>query len=270
MVPVKSQAISGTALILVASLRQGEFLESKPDFYGDRASIAQHERKPDNHLFLGMSFSIVGLGFHGDNGGSANRSKRDIVTEEDAIKLIRSGGKAQDAGIRALYQVHAQRMLRNFVFHSVSADDSQDILQETFVKIVRGAESYSGAGTAKAWIWQVARNCLTDYWRKKAHLADHEVVVDEENWQKLEETIAEPAQPLPGDSVDTCVSAGLTEFGKQMPERAYVLQLQMEGNSIEEIGRQIDRTVAATKQYLYECRKKIQPFIAHCTELLAT
>ena len=44
--------------------------------------------------------------------------------------------------------------------------------------------------------------------------------------------------------------------------------LQMDGLSIEEIGLRIGRTMAATKEYLSQCKKKVQPFIAHCTELL--
>ena len=66
------------------------------------------------------------------------------------------------------------------------------------------------------------------------------------------------------------MSAGLDEFGKREPERALVLLLQMDGHSIEEIGLRIGRTIAATKEYLSQCKKKIQPYIAHCIELLPT
>jgi DNA-directed RNA polymerase specialized sigma24 family protein len=44
----------------------------------------------------------------------------------------------------------------------------------------------------------------------------------------------------------------------------------MDGLAIEAIGQRIGRSVAATKEYLSQCRKKIQPFIAHCAELLAS
>ena len=238
------------------------------------------------------------------------------MTEEDAITLIRAGGKARDSGLRSLYQAHAQRMLQFFAHKGLTPDDSKDVLQETFVKIVRGAESYSGDGAAKAWIWQIARNCLTDQLRKMASLRIHAVreletaqantarkaaeeaaeTVDEggvtvtrypyvkptsqnmkgggsvtsgdEQWQLVEKTIAAPEPVNPLDSVENCVSLGLNNFRKEMPERAYAITLQMEGTSIEDIGNKIGRTAAATKQYLYECRKKIQPFIAHCTEML--
>ena len=177
-----------------------------------------------------------------------------------------------DAGVKALYQSAAQPMLRFFVFKGVSGDDAKDILQETFVKIVRSAAIFSGDGAAKAWIWQIARNCLTDHQRKQGSLANHETAVNDEQWQSLEETTADQNAPSCGvvGSVDECVSSGLDKFNRVEPERAMVLMLQMDGLSIDEIGLRIGRTMAATKEYLSQCKKKIQPFIAHCTDLLVT
>ena len=191
------------------------------------------------------------------------------VTEEEIVKFIRSGGKAMDAGVKALYQGTAQHLLRFFVSHGLSGDEAKDVVQDTFVNIVRGAVGFTGEGTAKSWIWQIARNSLTDPLRKRLSLGSRVEVFGDEEWQRLVETTSAPAACAARDSVDECVSAGLQDFGNQMPDRAYVLTLQMDGMSIEEIGVQIGRTVAATKQYLSQCKKKIQPFIAHCTELLA-
>jgi RNA polymerase sigma-70 factor (ECF subfamily) len=193
------------------------------------------------------------------------------MTEEDIIKLIRTGGKSMDAGVKALYESLAQSMLRFFVYKGTSGDDAKDILQETFVKIVRSAGSYSGHGEAKSWIWQIARNCLIDYQRKLGSLANHEAAVNDEQWENLAQTTADPKAKscAASETVDECVSHGLDKFNQREPERALVLMLQMDGLSVEEIGNRIGRTIAATKEYLSQCKKKIQPYIAHCTDLLA-
>lgn len=242
------------------------------------------------------------------------------MTEEEIITLIRAGGKALDAGVKALYQTMAQPMLRFFVHQGVSGEDAKDVLQETLVKIVRNSQSFGGSGTAKAWMWQVARNCLIDHQRKGANLQpsayENELVeskassvaeirmngsteernglqvttfqyagkpvtnerrrlttsVSDAEWQHIEKTEASPGFEAFVDerSAEQCVSEGLDAFSKQEPERSYVLMMQMEGSSIEEIGQLIGRTVAATKEYLSQCKKKIQPYIAHCNELLPT
>ena len=190
------------------------------------------------------------------------------MTEEDIIMNIRRGGKALDAGVKALYQSVAQPMLRFFVYQGVSGDDAQDVLQEALVNIVRKAESFDGKGTAKAWMWQVARNCLIDRQRTLSSRGQHETAMNDEQWARIEETTPAPVV-APVGAIDQCVGDGLSLFTKREPERAYVLTLQMEGLSVAEISERIGRTVAATKQYLSQCRIKIQPFIAHCTQHLA-
>jgi len=193
------------------------------------------------------------------------------MTEEDIIKLIGAGGKAMDAGVKALYQTAAQPMLRFFVYKGLSSDDAKDVLQDTFVKIIRSVTSFTGDGAAKAWLWQVARNSLIDHQRKQGSLGNHEVAVNDERWQTLEDTTPDQNAQTCGvtGSVDECVSIGFEQFNLAEPERALVLMLQMDGLSIDEIGLRIGRTMAATKEYLSQCKKKIQPFIAHCTDLLA-
>ena len=190
------------------------------------------------------------------------------MSEEDIITGLRSGGRAMDTALKALYGSTAQHMLRFFVFSGVSADDAKDVLQDTFVKIVRNASSYHGGGAARSWIWQIARNCLTDHQRKIGRLSEHETAVNDEQWAALQESTPAPATCEPGQKADECVSAGLEIFAQQMPERAYVLTLVMDGSSLAEIGELIGRTTAATKVFLFECRKKLKPFVAHCAELL--
>ncbi len=194
------------------------------------------------------------------------------MTEEDIIKMIRTGGDAMNVGVKALYGETAQPFLRFFVYKGASPEEAKDVLQDTMVKIVRSVESYDGDGSARSWMWQIARNCLIDHQRKATALTTHETTVSDEHWQHLEDVTADPNAAACRDkgSVDECVTAGLDTFSKREPDRALVLLLQMDGNSIEEIGLRIGRTIAATKQYLSQCKKKIQPYIAHCIELLPT
>ena len=245
------------------------------------------------------------------------------MTEDDIIKLICTGGKAMDAGVKALYKTAAQSMLRFFVFKGVSGEEAKDVLQETFIKIVRNVGSFSGDGTGKAWIWQVARNCLIDHQRKqlaggnlesaktmkdtinesataaaardaKTSL-EHGVkitrlpyvgeitksiekiainhglasTVSDKEWERLENTVSDHKDVFCSTaSVDECVAVGLSDFCKLEPERALVLMLQMDGFSVDEISLRIGRSMAATKEYLSQCKKKIQPFIVNCTDLL--
>lgn len=96
-----------------------------------------------------------------------------MITEEEIIRLIRSGGKETQAGCKALYDIHAQHMLSFFIKRGrVSSDEAWDVLQETFVKILKGVKTFSREEKAKAWIWRIARNCLIDHFRKHSRYKD--------------------------------------------------------------------------------------------------
>jgi RNA polymerase sigma factor (sigma-70 family) len=64
--------------------------------------------------------------------------------------------------------------------------------------------------------------------------------------------------------IDLCVSNGIEEFCAKHPDRALVLMMQMDGESIESIARRIERTSAATKEYISQCKIRLKPFIEHC------
>jgi RNA polymerase sigma factor (sigma-70 family) len=186
------------------------------------------------------------------------------MSEEELIGEIRKGGRAMHLALRVLYDTTRLHMIRFFVYQGVPSDQAEDIFQETLIKVVRKADTYKGEGTARSWIWQIARNCLADHQRVAGRAAEHFVAVNDEQW----ETAPAPPECIAGETADECVSRGLDSFADRMPERALVITLQMDGMSIAEIAKRIDRTVRATTVYLSECRKKVEPFIAHCAELL--
>ena len=190
------------------------------------------------------------------------------TSDEDLLRALAQASRVRDEADRELYRRHAPALLRFFVHQGASADDARDLLQETLVKVVRGAASYDGRGAARAWIWQVARHALLDFARARGRLAEREVTLDDDAWADLcDRTPAAPEGPA-CSAVTDCVSTGLDAFARQMPERAWALTLQMEGLRAEAIAERIGRTVAATREYLSQCRRKLQPFVAHCVDLL--
>jgi len=188
---------------------------------------------------------------------------------EDTILIeIAQGGVRGDRALRRLYDTYGQHLLRFFVYQGASATEAEDVLQDTLIKVYKNAAQYVGEGSEKSWIWQVARNTLLDAFRKSQRIKTEEVLVNSEQWSHFEETVASPRACVPNQGVDDCVAHGLEDFAQEMPERALALNLYLEGTSMDEIAMQIGRSAAATKEYLSQCRKKIKPYIAHCTEQL--
>ncbi len=190
------------------------------------------------------------------------------MTLDECLSAFRAGGREIDADFRKLYEVVEPQMRRFFKRQGLGVEDARDVAQEALLKIWNGAGSYSGSGTASAWVWQVARNCLTDHHRRTSSRSAKETLFGDDEWQTVADTAPSPAVCGTVPDVDACVRDGLARFRAEDPDRAYVLELQMEGFPIDEIAARVGRTAGATKEYLSQCRKKISPFIKHCTEFL--
>jgi RNA polymerase sigma factor (sigma-70 family) len=186
------------------------------------------------------------------------------MIEDPIMPQIIAGGKEREDAIRHFYARYATAMMRFFMYRGLNVEEAQDVFQDTVIKIIRNADRYEDNGQENAWFWQIARNCQTDALRKK--IRNQQVEIGVEHLEDI--AIAAPLNENPAKSLDGCVETGLKSFKQKEPERVYALSLQMNGLSIAEIGTRIGRTVGATKEYLSQCRKKAQPFIAHCYELL--
>ena len=197
------------------------------------------------------------------------------MNEEEMIIAIKSGGRQQELALQALYR-KAAAFRRHFQHKGLSQQVAADLVQETIVKIFRSASSFSGGNgfgndSADAWMWAIARNAMNDQLRIKK---TDEVSIDDEGLGDASRLALEVelANKNPhGSSVQTaqdCVSKGIEDFAAEHPDRARALEMQLDGEDIASIGRRIGRTVAAAKEYLSQCKKKLAPFIEHCTALL--
>ncbi len=56
-----------------------------------------------------------------------------------------------------------------FAFYKTSSKEiAEDIVQETFAAAVHGYENYKRESNAKTWLFRIATNKITDYYRKKS------------------------------------------------------------------------------------------------------
>jgi RNA polymerase sigma-70 factor (ECF subfamily) len=85
-----------------------------------------------------------------------------MMGDERLVEAVAAGdGRA----LRELFDRHAPwlaaRLRRTMPAHAV-----EDVLQETFIAVWRGAKGYKGEGAAGAWIWGIARRQAALWARK--------------------------------------------------------------------------------------------------------
>ncbi|TXG99637.1 MAG: RNA polymerase sigma factor [Rhodocyclaceae bacterium] len=198
------------------------------------------------------------------------------MQEEDMIRALQSDGRTQDQGLQALYRKAAE-FRRYFVRHGQSQDAAEDLVQETIIKIFRSVGQFSGGAgfsdaSANAWLWTIARNTLIDSQRKSKQVlvSIDDDGIDESSQHALQADLAKHNPH--GVRIETpqeCVERGLDAFAAEHPDRARALEMQMDGEDVASIARRIGRTVAAAKEYLSQCKKKLAPYIEPCLGLLS-
>lgn len=75
----------------------------------------------------------------------------------DDDELIAALATGDDTALRELYARHAPWLAAR-LRAALAAPDVEDVLQETFLAVWKGASSYRPQGTPQAWIWVIARN----------------------------------------------------------------------------------------------------------------
>src|SRR5580765_1982296 len=74
-----------------------------------------------------------------------------------------------DARLSALFDTHHERLYKLARRLSPTADDARDLVQETFLRVVRTPASVpTGRSSEEAWLVRILINICRDQWRKKA------------------------------------------------------------------------------------------------------
>jgi RNA polymerase sigma-70 factor (ECF subfamily) len=91
----------------------------------------------------------------------------EYIIADDRMLVERSLG-GDDVAFEHLFMRYCEAMRRLFLQRSTSAEDTEDLLQETFIKVYINLDRYSPEYTFGQWVYTIARNTLVDYVRRRA------------------------------------------------------------------------------------------------------
>lgn len=181
-----------------------------------------------------------------------------------AFDQIRAGGKARSRGISTLYELYAKTFLRFFVYQRTPHHIAEELVQDTFVNVVRHCDEFRGDCPLEAWLWRIARNTLIDHQRRHSP----ELAMDSEDVERFADNDPD-FQVQPADGMADCVGKAFAAFAEKHPERAECLRLAViEGMSTSEVADFLNRTLGATREFISQCRKLMRPFLERCRDYL--
>lgn len=104
--------------------------------------------------------------------------QRRLDPEREKLLLERAF-KAPDA-FRKIYEHYLPRVYAYVVYRVARKQDAEDLVSETFFKVVDrlGTFEWRGEGTFSAWLFRITKNNIADYYREAGRV-DKEVSLDE-------------------------------------------------------------------------------------------
>jgi RNA polymerase sigma factor (sigma-70 family) len=85
------------------------------------------------------------------------------VTDEQLIQWVADG---DTSCLATLFERHHKAVYQFCLQMTRHPAQSEDLVQDVFIKILRKAGSFRGEGLYKAWMFNIARNITLDYLRK--------------------------------------------------------------------------------------------------------
>ena len=161
--------------------------------------------------------------------------------------------------------------LYNFAFHlTYDEEDSNDLVQDTYLKAFRFIESYKEGTNAKAWLFKILKNAFINEYRKKTKQptkVDYEDIIayqdeDDSSYSSYNDLRIEMFQNMMGDEVTTAINSLPVDF------RTVILLCDIEGFTYEEIAKIIDIPIGTVRSRLHRARNMLKETLREYAEKL--
>ncbi len=182
------------------------------------------------------------------------------MTLSDTDLLARSAS-GDTTAFDALVVRHAADLHRFVASLGVHGADADDVLQEAFLAAWRGAGTYRGDGSARAWLFSVARNAVRHSVRRRVGEPDHfapieaidsiEAIAEAAGWGSAADSNARDTTEL--------VRTALARLAP--PDREILVLRDVEGLSGEETADALSLTVPGMKSRLHRARLRLAALV---------
>ncbi|MEO8127026.1 MAG: RNA polymerase sigma factor [Bryobacteraceae bacterium] len=177
-------------------------------------------------------------------------------SDEAAITLALAG---DGDGFRILVERYSRGVFRLAYRMTGNEFDSEDVVQETFLRAHRQLTSYESRSSFSTWLYRIAANYSLDLLRSRRRHEDRHTSTTVEGVDVLDNI----STPAPGQDrmyfsaqIKEKLESALGELSDQ--ERTAFTLRHFEGMSIEEIGEVLTIGTSATKNSIFRAVRKLR------------
>lgn len=145
--------------------------------------------------------------------------------------------------------------LRTFILNKTrNAADTDDILQEVFLKILRHSDKIANADNLRLYLYGMVRNAISDHYRSKKHLFRNQSVEEpftEAESETLNHTVAE-----------CCVKPFIQKLPAEYREALLITEFQ--NTSQKELAQTLGISYSGLKSRVQRGKEKLRQMILNC------
>ena len=177
-------------------------------------------------------------------------------------KLARGSVLEKNAAIKQIYEEFQPVMYKKlrYQYQDLNEWDAQDIVQNAFLKLATTTSKPKSPESLVSWIVTIVENTALDLFRRAYKKYENTLPGDDDMDLFVDPTSEKDFQ----HDMQDCFTKGLVVFSQRYPQNAAVISMSMDELRISQIAELISRTEAATRQYIYESKRKLKPFVEHC------
>ncbi len=199
---------------------------------------------------------------------ASNREARQAEAEQDRALIEKAKLGDRDA-FRELVERHQRRAFAIAVGLVRDDNDAREIVQEAFLRVYRGLESFHGGSSFFTWLYRIVTNLSIDLMRKPAR---REAELDER--RRLDDDLdvpllaridgADPVDVVRRSEIADRIQAALDALPPY--HRGVILMRELEGMSYEEMAQAMGVSKGTIMSRLFHARQKLQRALADCYE----
>jgi RNA polymerase sigma-70 factor (ECF subfamily) len=177
---------------------------------------------------------------------------------------------SDEARFRQLVAEHSSAMLRLALIHSPSRAVAEEVVQETWIAVLRSLDSFEGRSSLRTWICRILINTARRRSAREgrsipfsAVIGEGEPPVDPARFQRegpwvghWVEFPVDPAERVLGAEVREHISRAIADL--RSPQREVIVLRDVEGWSAEEVCEALDLEPGNQRVLLHRARAKVR------------
>ncbi|MGE5628737.1 MAG: RNA polymerase sigma factor [Solirubrobacterales bacterium] len=160
-----------------------------------------------------------------------------------------------------LYQKNYEKLFRAAFRITGNKEDSEDVIQETFLNAYRALSSFKHESSFDTWLYRIMLNCTYKYIKKRNHLPVKEItqregISEEAFWNHIKSNESVEDTVVTEDLRETCIQLFLNCISKQQ-RISFTLHVLL-ALPIKEVSRIMKISESAVKTNVYRARQHMK------------